>query len=131
MRSHINSDPAHPHFWHKCLPNEEQIENPKNSSIFRKNVYEQRSPPTQITQCSKKCYIRFMRSVIIKEASQDEQQNQTTITTNINYIQNFMSMLKKLTNKLKIASDIIEYKQITCVPLEKIWNHSIKRFGSN
>ena len=36
-----------------------------------------------------------MRSVIIMKASQDEQQNQTTITTNINYIQNFMSILKK------------------------------------
>ena len=34
-----------------------------------------------------------MRSLIIKKASQDEQQNQT-ITTNINYIQQFMSILK-------------------------------------
>ena len=33
----------------------------------------------------------------IKEASQGEQQNQTT-TTNINYIKNFMSVLK---NKIK------------------------------
>ena len=24
------SDPAHPQFWHNCLPNEEQIEKPKN-----------------------------------------------------------------------------------------------------
>ena len=32
-----------------------------------------------------------MRSAIIKKASQDEQQNQTTITTTKNYIQNFMS----------------------------------------
>ena len=31
------SDPAHPQFWHNCLPNEEQIENPKNSSIVQKN----------------------------------------------------------------------------------------------
>ena len=52
-----------------------------------------------------------MRSVIIKKASQDEQQNRTTITTNINYIPNFMSSLKKLTNKLKIASDKDETKQ--------------------
>ena len=36
-----------------------------------------------------------MRLVIIKKASQDEQQNQTTITTNINFNQNFMSILKK------------------------------------
>ena len=54
-------------------------------------MYEKRSPPTLITQWSKKCRIKFMRSVIIKKANQDEQQNQTTIITNINYIQNFMS----------------------------------------
>ena len=61
-------------------------------------------PPTQITQWSKKCDKRLMRSAIIKIARQEEQQNQTTITTNINYIQNFMSFEKKL-EKLKIASD--------------------------
>ena len=33
------SGPAHPQFWHNCLPNEEQ--NPKNSSIFLL-VYEQK-----------------------------------------------------------------------------------------
>ena len=38
-----------------------------------------------------------MRSAIIKKGSQDEQQNQTT---NINYIQNLMS-IKKLINKSK------------------------------
>ena len=27
------SEPAHPQSWHNCLPNEEQIGNPKNSSI--------------------------------------------------------------------------------------------------
>ena len=32
------SDPAHPQFWHNCLPNEEQIEKPKNSSIFSKKL---------------------------------------------------------------------------------------------
>ena len=51
-----------------------------------------------------------MRSVIIKKAGQDEQHNQTTIT-NINYIQNFMSIKKKLNNKLRIASDKNESKQ--------------------
>ena len=35
-----------------------------------------------------------MRSVIIKKASQDEQQNQTTIKTKINYIQNFVHFEK-------------------------------------
>ena len=33
-----------------------------------------------------------MRSFIIKKTIQDEQQNQTTITTKINYIQNFASI---------------------------------------
>ena len=52
-----------------------------------------------------------MRSAIIKKASQDEQQNQTTITTDINYIRNFMSQ-KKHANKVKIiASDKTENKQ--------------------
>ena len=44
-------------------------------------------PPTHLTQWSKKWRIRLMRSAIIKKASQDEQQNQTIITTNINDIQ--------------------------------------------
>ena len=35
-------DPAHPQFRHNCLPNEEQIENPKNSSNFQKMEYEQK-----------------------------------------------------------------------------------------
>ena len=63
-------------------------------------MYEQRSPPTQITQWSKIFNIRVMKSVITKKASQDEQQNQTTITTNINYIQNFV-YYKKHNNKLE------------------------------
>ena len=33
-----------------------------------------------------------MRSAIIRKASQDEQKNQTTIKTNINNIQKFMSI---------------------------------------
>ena len=41
---------------------------------------------------SKKCRIRLMESAIIKKASQDEQQNQRTITTNNNYIQKFLSI---------------------------------------
>ena len=41
--------------------------------------------------------IVLMRSAVIKKASEDEQQNQTTITTNITYIQILMSsfFLKK------------------------------------
>ena len=52
-----------------------------------------------------------MRYADIKKASEDERQNQTT-TTNINYIKKFMSVLKtKLNNKGKIASDKNENKQ--------------------
>ena len=49
----------------------------------------------------------------IKKASQNEQQNQTTTTTKINYIKNIMSVLKnkKLNNKVKIASDKTDIKQ--------------------
>ena len=54
--------------------------------------------------------IRLMRSAIIKKAMQDEQQNQTK-TTNINYIQNFMSISKQLKNKVKIASNKAQSKQ--------------------
>ena len=59
-----------------------------------------------------------MKSVIIEKASQDEQQNQTTTTTNIKYIQNFMFIVlisllyvQNLTNKLKIAWDKTETKE--------------------
>ena len=38
VRSHIRCDGAHPQLCHSCPPNEEQIENPKNSSIFQKNA---------------------------------------------------------------------------------------------
>ena len=41
-------DPAHPHFWHKRLPNEGQIENPQVS--FKKMcMNKKRSPQTHIT----------------------------------------------------------------------------------
>ena len=30
------SDPAHPQFWHNCLPNEEQVEKQKNQTFFKK-----------------------------------------------------------------------------------------------
>ena len=53
-----------------------------------------------------------MRSAIIKKASQDEQQNQTTITTNIKFIQNLCHFSKqKHIKKVKIASDNTETKQ--------------------
>ena len=56
-----------------------------------------------------KCRIRLIRSAIIKKASQDGQQNQTTITTNNNYIQNFVHFLKKL----KTASEKTQTEQST------------------
>ena len=53
-----------------------------------------------------------MRCAHIKKASQDEQQNQITATTKINYIKNLMSVLKtKLNNKVKIPSDKTDIKQ--------------------
>ena len=51
-----------------------------------------------------------MRYANIKKTGQDEQQNQTT-TTNINYIKKFITILKtKLNNKVKIVSDKTEAK---------------------
>ena len=54
-----------------------------------------------------------MRSAIIKKSSLEEQQKQTTIATNSNYIHNFNSifLIKKLIRKVKIASDKTETKQ--------------------
>ena len=52
-----------------------------------------------------------MRCANIKKASQDEQQNQTTITK-INYIKNFMSVLKNKTyKKVKTPSRKTDIKQ--------------------
>ena len=51
-----------------------------------------------------------MRSAIIKKGSQDEQQNQTTITTNINYIQILIFISLKNINTVKTASDKTETK---------------------
>ena len=77
------------------------MENPQKFKYFL-NIFqvEQRAPPTQIIQWSKKCRIRFIRSVVIKKASQEEQQRPTRIRTNLNYIQNFMSILKNKQNLL-------------------------------
>ena len=53
----------------------------------------------------------MIRLANFKKASQEEQQNQTA-TTNINYIKNFMSVLKtKLNNEVKTASDKTKTKQ--------------------
>ena len=54
-----------------------------------------------------------MRSTIIKKTIQEKQQNQTTITTSINYIQNFRSVffIKKIINEVKIVSGKTETTQ--------------------
>ena len=58
-----------------------------------------------------KCRIRLMRTAIIKKTRQDEQKTKIT-TTNINYIQKFLSNLKKKHNdKIKIALDKTEIDQ--------------------
>ena len=62
-----------------------------------------------------------MRYADIKKASEDERQNQTT-TTNINYIKKIMSVLKtKPNNKVKIASDKTENKQNNLQFTRKKW----------
>ena len=60
-----------------------------------------------------------MRLAIIKKTSQEEQQNQTTITTNINYIQNFVPIFLKniLTRQNSVK---MKLNQITCTSLEKM-----------
>ena len=39
--------------------------------------------------------------------------------------------LKKLINKVKIASDRNENKKIICISLEKMWDHSIIRLDND
>ena len=51
-----------------------------------------------------------MRSAVIRKASQNELQNQATITTNNNYVHYFKS-IKKLIIKVKIASYKTETKR--------------------
>ena len=74
-----------------------------------------------------------MKSAIIKKGSQGEQQNQTTTTTRINYIQNFMSIFlkKKLISKVKKASDKTETKQNNLYFTREYMDHSIKKLGKN
>ena len=52
----------------------------------------------QRTQRGKKCRIRFMKLVVIEKASQEKQQNQAILTTNINYIQTIVHLKKLLTS---------------------------------
>ena len=52
---------------------------------------------------TKEWLTRFTRSALIKNASQDEQQTQTT-RTNINYIQNFVPLKNKF-KKIKSKTE--------------------------
>ena len=66
-----------------------------------------------------------MRYGNVKKVSQDEQQNLTTIT-NINYIKNFMSVLKtKQSQSHNIVRKTTETKQKTCNSPERIWDQPI------
>ena len=60
-----------------------------------------------------------MRYANIKKASQGKQQNQTTRTNLIN-IKKIMSVLKKINNKVKRASDKTETKNVTFNSPEEI-----------
>ena len=63
-----------------------------------------------------------MRSVFIRRAIRDKQQNQTSITTNIDYIQNFMSIEKRnLLTSSKYRRIKLKLNKATCNSLEKIW----------
>ena len=55
---------------------------------------------------AKNAALHWWDQPLLKKTSQDEQQIQSTKTTNINYIQNFISIKENL-QKLKKASDKI------------------------
>ena len=69
-----------------------------------------------------------MRSAIIKKTSQDELQNQTT-TTNINYIQNYVRFKKGSITKSKWWHIKVKPNKITRNSLEKICDLRIKGPG--
>ena len=62
-----------------------------------------------------------MGSALMEKARLDEIQNQRT-TTNTNYIQNFISIKKKLNNKVKIASDKTETQETNLDLFEISWD---------
>ena len=57
--------------------------------------------------------------------------SQTTIKTNINYIQKLYVHLKKIISKIKTSSDKLKLKKTTCTSLEMIWDQSIIGLGKN
>ena len=65
--------------------------------------------------------IRLMRSAIIKEPSEDQQQYETTITKNINYIENVISIfVEKFSTRSKYRQTKLKLNKITCTSLEKM-----------
>ena len=85
--------------WTRRLGNMRIKFRPPLIRIFGIKVYQIRNKlcmnkkiASNADQRSKKCSIRLIISAIIKKASQDEQLNQTKLTTNISYIQNVVSI---------------------------------------
>ena len=71
-----------------------------------------------------------MRYANIKEASEEEQQNQRT--TNINYIKNFVRFKKQnFITKSTYRQIKLELNKITYKLQEKILDHFIKTIGNN
>ena len=71
-----------------------------------------------------------MGSALMERARLDEIQNQRT-TTNTNYIQNFISIKKKLCNKVKIASNKTETQETNLDLFEISWDQSLIGLGNN
>ena len=67
-----------------------------------------------------------MRLITIEKASQEKQPDETRITTNINYIQNFVRFV--LNNNMDKRHQIkLTLNKITCTLLEQIWDDFIIR----
>ena len=62
--------------------------------------------------------------------NQDEHQNQTT-TTNIDYIKILWSIKRKFNNNVEIASEKTENGKTYFSSIEKIWDQSMIRHGNN
>ena len=97
--------------------------------VFLRNNMDELKDRLQREQLSRVKTI--VTTAVIRETSQDVHQNQTTITTNNNYMQNFMSIFKKnLMNKVKITSHETETKQHNLYFKRKIRDYSIIRLGN-
>ena len=82
-----------------------------SNSTFQKEMYINEEIACNANNSLKwKYLLKMMRSATFKKASQEEQQNYTTLTTKINYIQILMT-IKKTYWLVKITSDKTETKQ--------------------